>query len=105
MSFLAILKVKVIDVSANPSSRPPIQEQSHFEVMSTTIEKSAEVAARNMSDGAMVDYYEIQLQGPQLVATLHPVTLKTTPRAAGPETEFAVIRANGQDVGQALVQK
>ena len=104
MNFLAVVMEKVIDVSANPSSTPPIQEQSHLELVTMGIEKSTELITRNLNDERTIDYYEIQLSGPNLNASIHPVSLKTTPRDPGPESEFAVIQANGQDVGSALVK-
>jgi len=101
--FLAVLIKTVIDVQADPEADPPVSEESHIEVEQTFLENAATQVAANLAAGLSIEYYDIQFNGAQLQATLHPVSLKATPRVSGPTTEVAEIEAAGQDVGSAVV--
>ena len=104
--FLGVLKVKVIDVEADPSAEPPVVEVSHLEVAKYFLEDAPAQVAINLEgpQAAMFDYYEVQSNGAQLQTIIHPVTVKGGPRAAGKVFEIVEIVANGQGVGSAEVE-
>jgi hypothetical protein len=93
MSFLAVLKNAAGDA-----------------VESIYIEPAAEQVTQNLEAdadgvGPNIDYYSIQVgPAPNFPVSTPPVTLKGGARAPGPATEIAVIEANGQDLGSAVVE-
>lgn len=79
---------------------------THLEVEGAYLEDSAAQVALNLENNATpdADYYQLQFNGAQLQATLHPVSLKVGPRAPAPAREVVEIVAGGQDAGSAIVE-
>ena len=119
--FLVVMKKTIVDqpfvaeVIEDLNVDPPIAAAAeiplvtHDEVAGTYIEEDAAQVAMNLEaddngTGRGFDYYQLQFNGAQLQATLHPVTLTPGPRSAAPAREVAEIQANGQDVGSAIVE-
>ncbi len=120
--FLAVKKKTVVDqpfVAAQPEVldtdgvtviTPAVPEQplvTHEEVDRAYVEDNAEQVAINLANdadgnGPNLDYYHIQFNGSNLIATLHPVSLKAGPRAAAPAREVVEVEAGGQDVGSGV---
>lgn len=103
-NFLVVMIRKVIDTPADPTAVPPVQEVSHDEVERVYIEDSATQVAINVEAGLAMDVYQVQFNGAQLQATLHPVTVKGGPRASAPNREVVEIEANGTVIGSAVVE-
>jgi hypothetical protein len=125
--FLVVMKKTVVDqpfIEAQPGvdevlapdgvtvvepAIPAVPEQplvTHEEFDRAYVENDAATVAKNLAEGLTptYDYYQIQLSGPNLQATLHPVTLKSGPRTAAPAREVVEIEAGGQGVGSVVVE-
>jgi hypothetical protein len=76
-----------------------------LEVSKTFIENDPTTVAVNLENAVPnLDYYQIEFNGAQLQATLHPVNIKAGPRTAAPAREVVEIEANGQNVGSAVIE-
>jgi hypothetical protein len=102
--FLIITKVKVIDVPASPGP-PPVAEVSHLEVNQAYVEDAATQVAINLElPVPNMDAYRLSFNGPDLNASIQPVTIKGGARAPGTGREIVEIEAGGNTVGSAEVE-
>lgn len=114
--FLIIMKIKVIDTPASPGvpadpgppaipAIPPVVEVSHFEVNHAYVEDSAKQVAINLElPVPNMDAYYLSFSGPDLNASIQPVTVKSGVRAPGTGREIVEIEAGGNTVGSAEVE-
>ena len=120
--FLIVTKRKVIDtpavpevpaVPADPTTQPPtpatpaipaVVEVSHLEVDQVYVEDSPAQVARNLElPVPNMDAYHLSFSGPDLNASIQPVTIKGGARAPGTGREVVEIEAGGGVVGSAEV--
>ncbi len=113
--FLIVTKRKVIDTPASPAvpadpgpppvaAIPAVVEVSHFEANQVYIEDSAKQVALNLElPVPNMDAYHISFSGPDLNASIQPVTVKGGARAPGTGREVVEIEAGGGVVGSAEV--
>jgi hypothetical protein len=108
--FLIITKVKVIDTPGvpadpGPPAVPAVPEVSHLEVAQAYIEDAATQVAINLElPVPNMDAYHLSFNGPDLNASLQPVTVKGGARAPGTGREIVEIEAGGSTVGSAEVE-
>jgi len=101
--FLAILRVKVIDVEEDLTAVPPVQEVSHEEVGKVFLESDIEKMFENIEAGTMIDYHDIRFN-PQLFPQLKKVREKAGPRASGPAQEIIEYEnTDGDPIGTLIV--
>jgi hypothetical protein len=101
--FLIITKRKVIDTPASPGP-PPVIEVSHFEVVQAYIEDSSTQVAINLElPVPNMDAYHLSFNGPDLNASIQPVTVKGGARAPGTGREIVEVESGGNVVGSAEV--
>ncbi len=113
--FIIVTKRKVIDTPASPAvpadpgpppipAIPAVAEVSHLEVNQAYVEESAKQVAINLElPVPNMDAYFLSFSGPDLNASIQPVTVKSGARAPGTGKEIVEIEAGGGVVGSAEV--
>lgn len=108
--FLIVTKRKVIDMPEIPADPgppvvPAVPEVSHLELNQVYIEDSSEQVTRNLElPVPNMDAYHLSFNGPDLNASIQPVTVKGGARAPGTGREIVEIEAGGGVVGSAEVE-
>lgn len=107
--FLIVTKRKVIDTPGVPADPgppvvPAVPEVSHLEANQVYVEDSAKQVALNLElPVPNMDAYYLSFSGPDLNASIQPVTVKGGARAPGTGREVVEIEAGGGVVGSAEV--